>query len=95
MEYPQLIRQIRPGFQESTYVPPGVVDDIVRKLEAHVADSVSALNTILEASDVKPKVLSFDTFQMLTEDSIEIKQNWENMHTVDIDEFKCQVSRCS
>lgn len=41
--------------------------------------------------DIKPKVLSFDTFQMLTEDSTEIKQNWENMCSVNIDEFKCQV----
>lgn len=67
------------------------MDDIIRKLEAHIPNSVNALNTILEASDIKPKVLSFDTFQMLTEDSIEIKQNWENMYPVDIDEFKCQV----
>lgn len=67
------------------------MDDIIRKLEAHIPNSVSALNTILEASDIKPKVLSFDTFQMLTEDSIEIKQNWENMYPVNIDEFKCQV----
>ncbi|EFN80014.1 integrator complex subunit 8 [Harpegnathos saltator] len=80
-----------PGFQESTYVPPGIVDDIIRKLEAHIPNSVSALNTILEASDIKPMVLSFDTFQMLTEDSIEIKQNWENMYPVNIDEFKCQI----
>lgn len=42
-------------------------------------------------SDIKPKVLSFDTFQMLTEDSTEVKQNWENMYLVNIDEFKCQV----
>ncbi|XP_014469482.1 PREDICTED: integrator complex subunit 8 isoform X2 [Dinoponera quadriceps] len=80
-----------PGFQESTYVPSSVVDDIIRKLESHIPNSVNALNTILEASDIKPKVLSFDTFQMLTEDSIEIKQNWENMYSVNIDEFKCQI----
>jgi len=41
-------------------------------------------------SDIKPKVLSFDTFQMLTEDSTEIKQNWKNMYLVNMDEFKCQ-----
>lgn len=81
----------RPGTQESTYVPPGIVDDIIRKLESHIPNSVSALNAILQMSDIKPKVLSFDTFQMLTEDSTEVKQNWENMCPVNIDEFKCQV----
>ncbi|XP_025991714.1 integrator complex subunit 8 [Solenopsis invicta] len=80
-----------PGTQESTYVPPNIVDDIIRKLEAHIPSSVSALNNILQMSDIKPKVLSFDTFQMLTEDSTEIKQNWENMYLVNIDEFKCQI----
>lgn len=86
-----ILLQIRPGTQESTYVPPGIVDDIIRKLEAHIPSSVSALNNILQMTDIKPKVLSFDTFQMLTEDSTEIKQNWENMYPVNIDEFKCQV----
>ncbi|CAL1677243.1 unnamed protein product [Lasius platythorax] len=80
-----------PGTQESTYVPPGIVDDIIRKLEAYVPNSISALNAILHMSDIKPKILSFDTFQMLTEDSMEIKQNWENMCLVNIDEFKCQI----
>ncbi|KAL6425116.1 hypothetical protein ACFW04_009417 [Cataglyphis niger] len=80
-----------PGTQESTYVPPGVVDDIIRKLEVHIPSSVSALNAILQISDIKPKIPSFDTFQMLTEDSTEIKQNWENMILVNIDEFKCQI----
>ncbi|KMQ92612.1 integrator complex subunit 8-like protein [Lasius niger] len=80
-----------PGTQESTYVPPGIVDDIIRKLEVYVPNSISALNAILHMSDIKPKILSFDTFQMLTEDSMEIKQNWENMCLVNIDEFKCQI----
>lgn len=80
-----------PGTQESTYVPPSVVDDIIRKLEAHIPNSVSALNAILQMSDIKPKIPSFDTFQMLTEDSTEIKQNWENMCLVNIDEFQCQI----
>lgn len=82
---------IRPGTQESTYVPPNIVDDIIRKLEVHIPNSVSVLNAILQMSDIKPKIPSFDTFQMLTEDSTEIKQNWENMYLVNIDEFKCQV----
>lgn len=80
-----------PGTQESTYVPPNIVDDIIRKLEAHIPNSVSVLNTILQISDIKPKIPSFDTFQMLTEDSTEVKQNWENMCLVNIDEFKCQI----
>ncbi|XP_076765909.1 integrator complex subunit 8 isoform X2 [Xylocopa sonorina] len=80
-----------PGIQESTYVPPGVIDDIIRKLEAHASNSVNVLNNVLEAKDISPKMLSFDTFQMLTEDSTEIKQNWENMHPINIDEFKCQI----
>ncbi|XP_011879399.1 PREDICTED: integrator complex subunit 8 [Vollenhovia emeryi] len=80
-----------PGTQESTYVPPGIVDDIIRKLEAHIPSSVNALNSILQMSDIKPKVLSFDTFQIPTEDSTEIKQNWENMYLVNIDELKCQI----
>lgn len=87
----KILLQIRPGTQESTYVPPSIVDDIIRKLEVHIPSSVSALNDILQMTDIKPKVLSFDTFQMLTEDSTEIKQNWENMYLVNIDEFKCQV----
>ncbi|XP_029033449.1 integrator complex subunit 8 isoform X4 [Osmia bicornis bicornis] len=80
-----------PGIQESTYVPPGVIDDIIRKLEAQVSNSINFLNNILETNDIKPKMLSFDTFQMLTEDSTEIKQNWENMYSISLDEFKCQI----
>ncbi|KAG7213745.1 hypothetical protein KM043_002973 [Ampulex compressa] len=80
-----------PGIQEPTYVPPGVVDDIIRKLEAHISNSVNALNAVLQAEDINPKVLSFDTFQMLSEDSTEIKQNWENMYSIDVNELKCQI----
>ncbi|EFN66767.1 Integrator complex subunit 8 [Camponotus floridanus] len=80
-----------PGTQESTYVPPNIVDDIIRKLEAHIPNSVSVLNAVLQMSDIKPKIPSFDTFQMLTEDSTEVKQNWENMCLINIDEYKCQI----
>lgn len=72
-------------------MPPGIVDDIIRKLETRVSDSVNVLNAILQMPDIKPKMILFDTFQMLTEDSIDIKQNWENMCEVDIEEVKCQV----
>lgn len=68
-----------------------MIDDIIRKLEAQVSNSINFLNNILETNDIKPKMLSFDTFQMLTEDSTEIKQNWENMYSISLDEFKCQV----
>ncbi|KAK2577342.1 hypothetical protein KPH14_003465 [Odynerus spinipes] len=80
-----------PGIQESTYVPPGMVDEIIRKLEAHVQNSVNTLNAVLQVTDLKLKGLSFDTFQMLTEDSTEIKQNWENMYPINIEEVKCQI----
>lgn len=72
-------------------MPPGIIDDIIRKLEAQVSNSINVLNNILESKDISPKMLSFDTFQMLSEDSIEIKQNWENMYSINLEEFKCQV----
>lgn len=53
---------------------------------------MNTLNAVLQSTDLKLKALSFDTFQMLTEDSTEIKQNWENMYSIDIEEVKCQVS---
>jgi len=81
----------RSGTQESTYIPLGIMDDINRRLEAHVPNSISFLNNILQITNIKPKILSFDTFQMLTEDSIEIKQNWKNMYPIKLDELKCQV----
>ncbi|XP_076174566.1 integrator complex subunit 8 isoform X1 [Ptiloglossa arizonensis] len=80
-----------PGIQESTYVPLGVIDDIIRKLEAQASNSVNILNNVLESKDLNPKMLSFNTFQVLTEDSTEIKQNWENMYPINIEEFKCQI----
>lgn len=67
------------------------MDDIIRKLEAQVSNSINILNNVLESKDLNPKMLTFDTFQMLTEDSTEIKQNWENMYPINLDEFKCQV----
>ncbi|XP_015607164.1 integrator complex subunit 8 [Cephus cinctus] len=80
-----------PGIQESTFIPPGVSDEIIRKLEAHVSNALNVLNAVLQSNDLKPKVLSFDTFQMLTEDSTEVKQNWEKMIPITVEEFKCQI----
>lgn len=81
----------RPGIQEPTYVAPALIDDITRKLQLDLPYSIQILNTVLELKDIKPKVLTFDTFQILTEDSTEIKQNWENMQSITIEEFRCQV----
>lgn len=85
------MRIFRPGIQEPTYVAPGLIDDIIRKLEAHIPYSVEVLNNVLQSNEIKPKVLTFNTFQILTEDSSDIKQNWENMQDIPIEEFKCQV----
>ncbi|XP_046611926.1 integrator complex subunit 8 isoform X1 [Neodiprion virginianus] len=80
-----------PGTQEVTYVPPAVTDDIMRKLETYLPNTINTLNAVLELNDISPKVLSFETFVMLTEDSTECKQNWENMYSISIEEFKCQI----
>lgn len=66
-------------------------DEIIKKLEAQSAGSVKFLNDVLKLEDMKPKLLSFDTFEMLTENSTEIKQNWENVQIITEDELKCQV----
>lgn len=71
----------------------GVTDEIIRKLEAHISSSISFLNTVLQMTDLQPKVVSFDTFQTLTEDSTEVKQNWENMRPIQSEELKCQVRK--
>lgn len=68
-------------------------DDIIRKLDSQAANSVSFLKAVLQLKDVKPKVLSFDTFQILTENSTEIKQDWDNVHSISESEFKCQVNK--
>lgn len=67
-------------------------DEIIRKLDSQATNSINFLNEVLELNDIKPKVLSFDTFQMLTENSTEIKQDWDNACTITEDELKCQVS---
>lgn len=79
------------GIQDSAFISPGLTDDIVRKLEGNVSTSLNTLNAVLQLDDIKPKVLSVNTFQMLTEDSTEIKQNWNNMISITAEEFKCQI----
>ncbi|XP_034940745.1 integrator complex subunit 8 [Chelonus insularis] len=80
-----------PGIQEPTYVAPALVEDILRKIEINTANSIKVLNEILKLDDIKPKTLTFETFQILTEDSTEVKQNWDNMQDIPIEEFKCQI----
>lgn len=53
--------------------------------------SLEVLNTVLQMPNLSPKVLTYDTFQILTEDTIEIKQNWQNMRPISSSEFKCQI----
>lgn len=66
-------------------------DEIIRKLESQAENSIHFLNGVLQLNDIKPKVLSFDTFEMLTENSTEIKQDWDNVYCITEDELKCQV----
>lgn len=82
-----------PAVQESNFALMVINDEIVRKLESQAAHSISFLNAVLQLDNVNPKVLSFDTFQMLTENSTEIKQDWNNVHSITIDEFRCQVKK--
>ncbi|KAJ8673706.1 hypothetical protein QAD02_004968 [Eretmocerus hayati] len=80
-----------PALLENNFAPTPVTDEIVRKLESQATSSVDFLKSVLQLSDVKPKVLSFDTFQMLTENSTEIKQNWDNVQSITEEEWKCQI----
>ncbi|XP_011300437.1 integrator complex subunit 8 [Fopius arisanus] len=84
-----------PGIQEPSFfyigVPPALIDDIMRKVEMQVPYSLEVLNAVLQMKNLSPKVLTFDTFQMLTEDTTEIKQNWERMRSISPEEFKCQI----
>ncbi|XP_012271217.1 integrator complex subunit 8 isoform X2 [Orussus abietinus] len=45
-----------PGLQESIYVPVGFIDDVTRKLEANVSNSIRVLNAVLQTTDLKPKI---------------------------------------
>lgn len=73
------------------FIAPNYIDDVIRKLESQVERSINVLNQVLAIVDLKPRVLSFDTFQMLTENSTEVKQNWEKMQSISAEEFKCQI----
>ncbi|XP_031784985.1 integrator complex subunit 8 isoform X1 [Nasonia vitripennis] len=80
-----------PVIQESNFVSSVMNDEIIRKLDSQATNSINFLNEVLELKDMKPKVLTFDTFQMLTENSTEIKQDWDNTYTITEDELKCQI----
>jgi integrator complex subunit 8 len=77
--------------QETNFAVSTINDEIIRKLESHAANSINFLNAVLQLNDLQPKVLSLDTFQMLTENSTEIKQNWDNVYNITENELKCQV----
>ncbi|XP_063975032.1 integrator complex subunit 8 isoform X2 [Diachasmimorpha longicaudata] len=84
-----------PGIQDTSFfylgVPPTLIDEIMRKIEMQTSHSLEVLNKVLQMPNLKPKILTFDTFQILTEDTTEIKQNWENMRSISVEEFTCQI----
>ncbi|XP_014221962.1 integrator complex subunit 8 [Trichogramma pretiosum] len=83
---------ITPPNQEAHFAMLAQNEEIVKKLEAHVETSINTLNAVLQLTNLSPKVMSFDTFEMLTEHSSEIKQNWDNVITITEEEFKCQIN---
>jgi hypothetical protein len=89
-DYFDLILIFRPGLQDPTYVPPNVSEDLVQGLESQVTNSTAVLSHIVTGTAV-PTVPVFDTFVMLTEDSIDAQQNWDKGAEVSSAEFLCQV----
>jgi hypothetical protein len=89
-EYFDLILIFRPGLQDPTYVPPNVSEDLVRSLDSQVANSIEVLSRIVAGTAI-PTVPVFDTFVMLTEDSTDVRQNWDKSAEVSFTEFLCQV----
>ncbi|XP_023245256.1 integrator complex subunit 8 isoform X2 [Copidosoma floridanum] len=79
------------AIQENSFAASAINDELIRKLDAQAANSIHFLNAVLLAKDLKPKILKFDTFQILTEDSTEVKQDWNNVFTITEDELKCQI----
>nr|CAD7454749.1 unnamed protein product [Timema tahoe] len=79
-----------PGLQDPTYVPPNVGEEILRSLETQAGNSVEVLGQVL-ASRRAPRVPAFETFVMLREDSVEVKQDWDSSVEITLLEFHCQV----
>lgn len=68
-----------------------MIEEIVRKLELNAPNSINVLNAALKLENISPKVVSFNTLRILTEDSTDIEQNWDNLTSITIEEFRCQV----
>jgi len=56
-----------------------------------VDSSIAVLSRIVAGTAV-PTVPMFDTFVMLTEDSSDVRQNWDKSVHISSVEFLCQVS---
>jgi hypothetical protein len=56
-----------------------------------VDSSIAVLSRIVAGTAV-PTVPVFDTFVMLTEDSTDVRQNWDKSVQISSVEFLCQVS---
>jgi hypothetical protein len=90
LEYFDFMLIFRPGLQDPTYVPPNVSEDLVQRLDSQVANSIAVLSHVAAGTAV-PTVPEYDTFVMLTEDSTDAQQNWDNSAHVSSAEFLCQV----
>nr|CAD7589445.1 unnamed protein product [Timema genevievae] len=90
---PNLLQLTPPlvGLQDPTYVPPNVGEEILRSLETQAGNSVEVLGQVL-ASRRAPRVPAFETFVMLREDSVEVKQDWDSSVEITLLEFHCQAS---
>lgn len=78
-----------PGLQDANYVPPSMIDELVRGLEMQASSSIEFLNRLAKVP--VPLVPNEETFIMLTEDSINACQNWEEGYKISENEFRCQL----
>lgn len=78
-----------PGLQDPGNIALNVLEEIIRSLEAQSVSSLKILNSLSAASP--PLVPVFDTFKCLTEDSLEIKHNWDLGIKITSEEFLYQL----
>lgn len=78
-----------PGLQDSNYVPPQVLDELMHSLEKQAANSIAVLNRLTTIP--APLMPTPETFNVLTEDSASVCQNWAEGITISDDEFHCQL----
>lgn len=86
---------VQQSLQAKIMKPPielqaGLVDDYFMCTPELIMNSVNFLTNILTSNHFPP-VLTFDTFQMLTEDSKEVEHNWEKSIEVSAFEYEAQV----